>query len=271
MTTVACLQLDMSDRSEGRARVESVCARVARMTDVDLVVLPELWPGGYFNFDRYNELAEPLDGFTVSCLSEAARACGALVAGGSFLERDPSGRVHNTAVLLGPDGRLIESYRKVHVFGYGSRETELISAGNRPAVSETPHGSVGLTLCYDLRFPELYRAEVDAGARILIVAAAWPQARVGTWSLLLRARAIENQSIVIGCNGAEVDHGVEVGGRSAVISPDGEVLAEAGAGPMTLRAELDASAADEARAVFPALADRRLATAFAPRPEAEVA
>ena len=73
---------------------------------------------------------------------------------------------------------------------------------------------MGLTLCYDLRFPELYRAEVDAGAQILVVPAAWPAARVDTWSLLLRARAIENQSIVIACNGAGSDHGVELGGHS---------------------------------------------------------
>jgi predicted amidohydrolase len=271
MTRVACLQLDMSAPIEGSARVEEVCDRIAAMREVDLVVLPELWPGGYFNFDRYDELAEPLAGPTTGCLADAARACGAHVAGGSFLERGPGGELHNTAVLFGPDGERIESYRKVHVFGYGSKEAELISAGKRPAVSETPHGVVGLSLCYDLRFPELYRAEVDSGAQVLIVPAAWPLARVATWSLLLRARAIENQAFVIGCNGAGVDHGIEVGGHSAVIGPDGEPLAEAGAEASTLLAEFTASTAEEARASFPALADRRLATTFAPRSEAQAA
>ena len=261
MTTVACLQLDMSLPLEGRERVEQVCERIAAMDGVDLVVLPELWPSGYFNFDRYDELAERLDGFTAGCLADAARACGAHVAGSSFLERGEDGRLYNTAVLIGPDEGLIDSYRKIHVFSYGSREAELIAAGQGFSVSETPHGRLGLTLCYDLRFPELYRAEVDAGAQILIVSAAWPAARVGTWSLLLRARAIENQSIVIACNGAGDDHGVELGGRSAVIGPDGEPLAEAAEEPAFLCASFDLSAVDEARAAFPALADRRLTPA----------
>lgn len=259
MTRVACLQLGLDTPIEGRERVERVCEQTAALDGVDLVVLPELWPGGYFNFDRYEELAEPLHGFTTGCLADAARAAGAYVAGSSFLERDDDGRIFNTAVLIGPDGKLIESYRKVHVFSYGSREAELISPGDRPTATDTPHGVLGLALCYDLRFPELFRVEVDAGAQVLIVAAAWPAARVGTWSLLLRARAIENQAFVIACNGAGDDHGVELGGHSAVIAPDGEPLAEAGSDPETLRASFDVSAALEARGEFPALADRRLA------------
>ena len=152
------------------------------------------------------------------------------------------------------EGTLVHTYRKVHLFGYGSREQELLTPGDRVDGS----GTLALSTCYDLRFPELFRAQVDGGSQLFLVAAAWPLARLAHWQVLLRARALENQSFLLACNAAGRQGSVELAGRSAVVDPWGTVVAEAGAGPQTLVVDVDPDLAVRARKEFPALADRRL-------------
>src|SRR5690606_2574230 len=118
--------------------------------------------------------------------------------------------------------------------------------------------TVGLSTCYDLRFPELYRAQVDLGAQMFVVPAAWPAPRVEAWRLLLRARAIEDQCFVVACNTAGEHAGVPMGGASAVGDPWGTVLAEAGTGEEVLSVEIDPAQVDKARTDCPVLGDRRL-------------
>jgi predicted amidohydrolase len=195
----------------------------------DLVVLPELWASGYFAFDRYDELAESLQGNLVSELGSWARELGIHLHAGSVLERDADGSLHNTALLFGPDGDLLLDYRKVHVFGYKSLESKLLSAGDRAGVATTSLGSIGTTTCYDLRFPELYRLLGDQGAQLVIVPAAWPIARLEHWKLFTRARAVENQVFLLGCNSAGTQGDVVLGGHSVVVDPWGRALAEASA------------------------------------------
>ncbi|HYJ75438.1 MAG TPA: nitrilase-related carbon-nitrogen hydrolase, partial [Kineosporiaceae bacterium] len=117
---------------------------------------------------------------------------------------------------------------------------------------------VGLATCYDLRFPELYRRLVDAGARLVLVPAAWPVARVEAWTLLGRARAIEDQIVVVQCNTGGTHAGVRMGGRSQVVDATGAVLAEAGDGEEVLVVDVDPDAVGAWREAFPVLADRRL-------------
>lgn len=241
------------------ARVARVAATVTALGEVDLVVLPELWAPGYFAFDRYDELAEELDGPLLREVAGWARRLGAHVQAGSLLERDPSGRLYNTAVLLGPDGDLLLDYRKVHVFGYQSLEAKLLTAGNRADVADTALGPVGVTTCYDLRFPELYRLLGDRGAQIVIVPAAWPAARLEHWQLFTRVRAVENQVFVLACNAAGAQGDVRLGGHSVVVDPWGRVVAEAGAQEQVLRAEISLQTVADVRAEFPVLADRALA------------
>ena len=142
----------------------------------------------------------------------------------------------NTSLLLGADGERLAVYRKIHRFGFGAGEPKLMEAGGDVVVTEIPSGTggsvtVGLSTCYDLRFPELYRRQVEAGAELFLVPAAWPAARVAHWTLLGRARAVENQCVVVQCNTAGTHAGYEMGGRSQVVTASGEVLAEAtGAG-----------------------------------------
>lgn len=260
---VACVQLGPAGNTSVSQRVTEVVDLVTSLGETDVVVLPEMWPQGYFAFDEYRAIAQPADGDIASALSEAARRASVHLVGGSFVEAGPDGGLYNTSLVFGPDGDRLGLYRKIHVFGYGSRESELVSHGDRTVVVPTPAGGVGLAICYDLRFPELFRAEGDAGARLFVVPAAWPAARVDHWRLLLRARAVENLAFVVGCNGAGRDHGVDVGGYSAIVEPRGTLLAEANTEPTVLRARLDFEALDVYRRDFPALDDRRLVGAAA--------
>jgi predicted amidohydrolase len=263
---------------------ETVAERVTRVADLvraqrgaDLVVLPELWPHGGFAYRTWAERAETLDGPTVQALADAARDLGVVVHAGSLVERaadgadrGPDGRgLWNTSVVLGPDGGLLATYRKIHRFGFGAGEPKLLEAGRDVVTlhlpvggAEAPGGTVGVTTglatCYDLRFPELFRRLLDAGARLVLVPAAWPAARVEAWQLLGRARAIENQYVLVQSNTGGTHSGVPMGGRSQVVAATGEVLAEAGDGEEVLVVDVDLGEVDRWRAQFPVLADRRL-------------
>ncbi len=223
----------------------------------DLVVLPELWPAGGFEYEHWQQRAEPLDGPTAAALSAAARDLGCWVHGGSILERTDQGQLHNTSLLFAPDGSLAATYRKIHLFGFDTGEPELLTAGTQVVTANTDLGIIGLATCYDLRFPELFRALTDAGAELILVPAAWPQRRISHWSVLLRARAIENQAVVVGCNTVGQQGRVVLGGRSAIVDARGEVVAEAGTDPEVITADLDLGETRRWRAEFPVLRDRR--------------
>jgi predicted amidohydrolase len=255
---IACLQLGPPAGQTREDRIAEVAGMVEALAGVDLIVLPEMWPAGYFAFDDYAAVAETADGPTVMALSRAAAAAGAHVVGGSFVEEGAGGALHNTAFVLGRDGDVLGTYRKMHVFGYRSREAELVTGGDTPVTIPTPLGRIGMAVCYDLRFPEFFRAGIDSGAELFVIPAAWPAARTEHWRLLLRARAVENQAFVVGCNGAGADRGVAVAGHSAIIDPTGVVVAEGGTEPGVLRARVDLDLVATTRADFPVLADRRL-------------
>jgi predicted amidohydrolase len=151
-----------------------------------------------------------------------------------------------------------------------------MEAGDALSMLDVPDSSpaatpsrAGLSTCYDLRFPELYRAQLDAGATLFVIPAAWPAARVRHWTLLAHARAIENQCVVVACNTAGTHAGVEMGGHSQVVLPTGDVAAMAGIHEQVLSVEVDMRAAMEYRTSFPVLRDRRLplsSTATRPAP-----
>jgi predicted amidohydrolase len=236
---------------------ESVLQQVRRQHGADLIVLPELWPAGGFEYEHWEQRAEPLDGPTAELLSDAARDLGCWVHGGSILERGADGQLHNTSLLFAPDGSLAATYRKIHLFGFDTGEPELLGAGTQVVTARTDLGILGLATCYDLRFPELFRALGDAGAEIVVVPAAWPQRRIAHWSVLLRARAIENQAVLVGCNTVGQQGRVVLGGRSAVVNARGEVIAEAGSSAEVISAEIDISEIHSWRSDFPVLRDRR--------------
>jgi predicted amidohydrolase len=255
---IALVQVASPPQESPGERRERVGRMVAEARGADLVVLPELWAVGYFAFDTYAERAEPLDGPTVDAARGWARRLGAHVHLGSIVERDDKGHLYNTAVLLAPDGTIAHTYRKVHVFGYASREAQLLTPGDALEVADTKLGPLAATTCYDLRFPELWRALVDRGAKSVVVPAAWPAARREHWRLFTSCRAVEEQVLLIACNAVGVQGGgVELGGHSRVVDPWGSVLVEAGTDESVTFCDVDAAVVDAVRQEFPVLADRR--------------
>jgi predicted amidohydrolase len=248
------IQLSLGDDEPSAARTDRVAALVRAQAGADLVILPELWPQGAFAYDRWEAGAEPLTGPTVQAIAAAARDLGAHVHMGSIVERDEAGRLFNTSVLLGPDGAVLAMYRKIHLFGFGEGEPKLMTPGSEIVV----HDRLGLATCYDLRFPEMFRRLLDAGAEVLLLTSGWPDKRVAHWRLLAQARAVENQMYVVACNTAGEHAGYRMGGHSMVVDPWGTVLAEAGEGEEVLTVDLDPDSVEATRASFPILADRRL-------------
>jgi len=265
---IALIQLEYADGESLADRTDRVVELVRAQAGHDLVVLPELWSAGGFDYRAWPDRTQTVDGPVVSAVAAAAREIGAVVHAGSVVEAPgdepgPEGRGQwNTSVLLDAAGERIARYRKVHRFGFGNGEPRLMEAGEDIVVLDLPAPAdglrAGLSTCYDLRFPELYRAQVDEGAELFVVPAAWPAPRVEAWRLLLRARAIENQCFVLGCNTAGTHARTEMGGYSAVVDPRGAVLAEAGTGQEVLSVEIDPGEVARFRAEFPVLADRRL-------------
>lgn len=253
---VALAQIASPDSETPAHRLERVRQALNDFrADADLIVLPELWRAGYNHFDGYPAAAEELDGPTVQTLRAVARERGCHLHAGSIVERADGG-LRNTAVLIGPDGRIVHEYSKVHVFGYRSREAELLLPGQRIRVAATGFGRLAATTCYDLRFPGLWTELVRAGAELVVVPAAWPAARLAHWRLLTAARAVDNQVFVLACNAVGTHGGVELAGHSRVVDPWGEVLAEAGTAEGFTVAELDPAAVGRTRAEFPVLGDR---------------
>ncbi|MFH8404702.1 carbon-nitrogen family hydrolase [Streptomyces sp. NPDC018019] len=252
------IQMHVDLAEPANARRERAGSLVRERATSDLVVLPELWPVGAFAFETFADQAEPFEGPTYQAMSEAARDAGVWLHAGSFVERDTDGTLYNTSLVFSPDGRLAASYRKIHRFGFDKGEAVLMGAGDRVVTVPLPDTTLGLATCYDLRFPELFRQLADAGAQTLVIPAGWPARRRAHWSLLARARAVENQSYVLACGTAGTNGGVEQAGHSVVVDPWGEVLAEAGPYEEVLTVELDPAKVSKTRADFPALRDRVL-------------
>ncbi|MFD7323088.1 carbon-nitrogen family hydrolase [Streptomyces sp. NPDC059875] len=248
--------------------VETRRARVAGLVReergaADLVVLPELWPMGAFAYESFAAESEPLNGPTYEAMAAAARDAEVWLHAGSIVEA-AGGALYNTSLVFTPEGALAASYRKIHRFGFDKGEAVMMAAGDELVTVALPELTVGVGTCYDLRFPELFRGLVDAGAQAFVVPAGWPARRRAHWTLLARARAVENQAYMLACGTAGTHAGVEQAGHSIVVDPWGEVLAEAGPGEEILRVELDAAKVTTTREQFPALKDRVLGVA---RPE----
>jgi predicted amidohydrolase len=264
---VAVVQIAYGDDEPLDERVERVAGVVRAQRGHDLVVLPELWGPGGFSYRDWPERAQPVDGPIGQAMSAAARDAGVMLHAGSIVERPGDGEtgadghgLWNTSLVYASDGTLAAAYRKIHRFGFGAGEPRLLDAGEDVVLVDLPGGvgRAGLSTCYDLRFPELYRLQVDAGATVFLVPAAWPAARVRHWTLLAHARAVEDQCVVVACNTGGTHAGTEMGGHSQVVSAKGEALAMAGTGEQVLSVEVDLEEVREWREAFPVLRDRRL-------------
>ena len=229
----------------------------------DLVVLPEKWPwlaagGGVV------EGAEPIDGPALTAAAGWAGELGIHLVAGSLTEVRPDGSLSNTSVTFGPDGRTIATYRKIHMFdvdvgGISYRESEYESAGSRTACFEADPMKIGIAICYDVRFPELFRSLTDIGVDVVAIPSAFT-ATTGPdhWEVLIRARAIENQCFVLAANQfGEAEPGYGFWGHSMIVDPWGRILTTAGEGEGFAVATLDRDLLDRVRSDLPALEHRR--------------
>ncbi|MEK8198254.1 MULTISPECIES: carbon-nitrogen family hydrolase [Lysinibacillus] len=254
---IASIQMEIKENESKIARIDRVESMIDKLKGQDLIVLPETWATGYFAFDRYVDESEEINGDFVQRFSSKAKEVQSYLFAGSFIERN-NGKFYNTSVLFSPDGDLIGTYRKIHLFRYGSHEGKILTRGNEITVVDTDFGKVGLSTCYDLRFPELYRAQVDLGAELLLVTSAWPHARLEHWKIFNTARALENQCFLISSNCVGNTHGVHLGGHSQVVDPWGIVMASGGDEETIVKTEIDPSQIAHIRDIFPNLKHRVL-------------
>jgi omega-amidase len=254
MFKIALAQMDVK-WAEPEANLATARQMVARAATAgaDLVVLPELWGSGY-DLAHAADYATPLHSGFFGEMAALAQAHDLHVAGSLLEARD--GRIYNTCALFDPQG-LVGNYRKLHLIGLMDEDRYLAPGDKLTLCEGPPWGATGLAICYDLRFPEVFRAYAVAGARLMVIPAQWPAPRIEHWRLLLRARAIENQCIVAACNRVGADPNNEFVGASAVVGSGGEVLVEGDERPALLMAEVDLAKVEETRHFLPVFHDRR--------------
>ncbi len=259
----AVVQLNSTADKARNLEAAERLVREAAARGAELVGLPEKWnllAGG----EELLAGAESLDGLSLSAARSWARELGISLLAGSISERGEGAKSFNTSVLIGPDGEDLAAYRKIHMFdvdvdGVAYRESDHEEPGEEIVSAPLGDLTIGLSVCYDLRFPELYRILAVRGARILAVPSAFTRATGRDhWEPLLRARAIENQAFVLAPNQVgEAPPNFASGGRSAIVDPWGVVLATAPDEECAVLAELDLGAQERVRETLPSLANRR--------------
>jgi len=261
----AAVQLNSNEDTARNLAEADRLTRAAAADGADLIVLPEKWNvlGTAEDLERG---AEPLDGPAVGWARQTARELGVDLVAGSIAERrEGRDKLSNSSVHVGPDGEVKAVYRKIHMFdvvvdGIEYRESATEEPGEDIALSQTADGTeLGLTVCYDLRFPELFRILAVRGARIVALPAAFTKPTgAAHWEILVRARAIENQAFVVAADqcGTAPPGDRESFGGSMIVDPWGEVLARAGDQPGFVAADLDLARQDQVREQLPSLANR---------------
>lgn len=253
--TISLGQIDikLGDPAANFAKVAAMSQEAARRGS-DIVIFPELWSTGY-DLENAASHATPTDGGIFAETAVLARE-NKLSILGSCLSVQSEGRFGNTAVLHDKTGTAVAEYSKVHLFRLMDEE-KYLTAGNQLTLVETEWGMTGLGICYDLRFPELFRQYALAGAKMVMLPSEWPHPRLMHWRTLLRARAIENQMFVIACNRVGETNGTSFFGHSCIIDPWGETVIEAGESEILLTATIDTAVAETVRQRIPVFEDRR--------------
>lgn len=260
----AAVQMNSDDDKQRNLATADRLVRAAAADGATLVVLPEKF-NALGSHEQLRAAAEPLDGPTIAWAREIARELGIDLIAGSIPESRPGReKLSNTSVHVGPDGELRATYRKIHMFdvvvgGRRYRESDGEERGDEIVVSDAGDVSLGLTVCYDLRFPELYRILAVRGARVVCVPAAFTAVTgAAHWDTLVRARAIENETFVVAADQVGTHPGgMESYGGSQIVDPWGDVLARVGdEHDCYVAADLDLARQDEVRETLPSLANR---------------
>jgi omega-amidase len=219
----------------------------------NLIMLPELWSTGYA-LEQARELANPLNTGIFAKMATLATQNKVCVVG-SVLERRGL-ETSNAAAFFAPNGRTLGVYRKIHLFRL-MEEDRFLQPGTSPLIMTLPWGDTALAICYDLRFPELFRKYAVNGAKLILLPAEWPIERIEHWRALIIARAIENQCFIAACNAAGPSGDKVMGGHSMIVDPWGRIVVEVGETPTLATAEIDLSMVETVRARIPVLEDRR--------------
>ncbi len=242
------------------AHVEDNLATAERMISAaaergaQLIILPELWSTGY-DLEHAGDYADELGAGMFAQLAKTASQRSIAVFG-SILERQ-GGKYLNCATYYDAAGALAGLYRKIHLFRLFD-EDKWLGEGDAPTTMDFPWGKAGLSICYDLRFPELFRRyTIEHGAKLILLCAEWPRVRLEHWRALLIARAIENQCFVAATNACGDTGGTVFAGHSMIVDPWGKVIAEAAEDECLLQAEIDLDEVDRVRRAIPVFEDRR--------------
>jgi omega-amidase len=257
--TITLVQMDcrLGEPELNFQRAGELIAEASRRGS-QLAILPELWSTGYdleHAEQHASTLAENGDGEGwFGCFARLARQHGLWLTG-SLLE-SRNGRFFNCMPVYSPQGDLVAVYRKIHLFRL-MQEEQFLASGDETTLLDAPWGRAGLAICYDLRFPEIFRGYALAGACLLILPAEWPHPRREHWRILLRARAIENQCYVAACNRVGSSKGSDFFGASTVLDPWGEPLIEGGEVESLLTVSVDLAQVEVVRQRIPVFTDRR--------------
>jgi omega-amidase len=250
--SLAQINVQMGEPAKNQVKVEEMIQEASRRKS-DFLLLPELWASGY-DLANCHDYATPLGNGLFYWLSDQARI-NRIFIGGSLLE-ECEGKIYNTFTLFSSEGKLAALYRKTHLFRL-MQEDQWLCAGDALVSTQLPWGKAGMAICYDLRFPEIFRSFLGYGATMAFLPAEWPLKRISHWDTLLRARAIENQLFMIAANRVGESAGELFGGHSCIIDPWGETIIAGGADEVLLTAQVDLGESIRIRRIIPVIEDRR--------------
>lgn len=248
---LAQMELEFGEPERNLAAAKKAVVQAVREGS-DIVLLPELWASGY-DLKNASSYASSINEGWFSAMCDLAKEH-SIVLGGSLIEQAGED-YYNTFLLVDQQGEQLGTYRKAHLFDLID-EKVYFTPGAQPGLVKSPWGKIGLALCYDLRFPELFRAYALKGAQLILLVAEWPRSRIAHWDVLLQARAIENQCFIAAVNKVGRNHGNQLGGNSVVVGPLGEILVQGGAAPAVFTAEIDLDEVAQVRNWMPVLDDR---------------
>lgn len=253
--TISLAQIDIAlgDTVTNLAKATEWIAEAAQRKS-NLIIFPELWSTGYDLLQAEHLASQMEHGFIPQLANLAAQH--QIWLSGSTLVFNKDGKPANRAILFDEKGEIVAWYDKIHLFGL-MQEDQYLAPGEKLTLAQTPWGDVGLSICYDLRFPELFRYYALAGAKMIFLPSEWPHPRLAHWQTLMRARAIENQLYVLACNRVGQDRANTFCGHSAIIGPKGEIIAEAEEDETLLTATIDLAEVNATRAHMPVFKDRR--------------
>ncbi len=252
---IALLQMAVLEKNKAANVAHGLELAKQAAKDHDLIVLPEVWTTGY-SLGHLEEAAETSDASAVlDALRSIAKENSCKILAGS-VPMAHDGKIYNTSVAIDSKGEIVNMYDKVHLFGLFNEE-RFFAPGNNFRAFELDGLCCGSTICYDLRFPELFRHLALQGAKIIFCPAEWPTARGDIWRLLAQARAAENHTFVVAVNCAGTFKGAPFYGHSMVVAPSGKIIAEAGNDEEVISCEIDLNEIDEVRKRLNALADVR--------------